>query len=309
MLRSKAIEINGCDQWVYIRLAPKARKTLLFLHGGPGWADAPWAHFVCEKLWSHFNIVHWDQRGANRSPLTPETLSSLTIDQLLSDGLALVDYLKNDLLLNEVILVGHSWGSFFGFLLTEMKPDLFSGLVTLGQFVDIPESDEASLNYCKSRAEEIGRAGLMKSLSELPRDFYLDVDLLFKQREILEELSGSFASPFARDAYKSITEGAPVEYQVSWEILGSTSEMCARKLWCDLVKVSLKKHKVVKVPFLMMQGVHDHCTDTAIALKWFEDLEAPIGKLCVTFDRSGHWPQIEENEKFAYILTSWCAAF
>ena len=158
------------------------------------------------------------------------------------------------------------------------------------------------------RGVEIGRADLIKTLSELPTDYYLDVDLLFKEREILEELSGSFATFFASEAYKLIIEGAPLEYQTTWDILESTSEMSARKLWCDLVKVSLKKYNRVNVPFLMMQGSHDHCTDTAIALKWFNNLEASFGKKCVMFDRSAHWLQIEENDKFAFILTTWCLA-
>ena len=36
---------------------------------------------------------------------------------------------------------------------------------------------------------------------------------------------------------------------------------------------------------------------------YFQRLEAPKGKHLIWFENSGHWPQLEEPEKFRAVLT------
>src|SRR5262245_3143963 len=97
MIISRSFSINGVPQWLYLNLCSRPKGTLLFLHGGPGWADAPWAGVICQRLWGKVNTIHWDQRGCNRSLIAGQGAESaipaapaarLTIDQLVRDGLA-----------------------------------------------------------------------------------------------------------------------------------------------------------------------------------------------------------------------------
>jgi pimeloyl-ACP methyl ester carboxylesterase len=52
----------------------------------------------------------------------------------------------------------------------------------------------------------------------------------------------------------------------------------------------------------LLQGQHDFCTPSEPVVKWFNQLQSPMGKELIWFEHSAHWPQIEENEKFANLI-------
>jgi len=303
------VTINGLEQWLYVRLNPRAKGTLLFLHGGPGWADAPWAHFVCADLWNDFNIVHWDQRGTSRtySQSNATSQESLTVEIMVKDCISVLEYLVDDLRLKKITVVGHSWGAVLGVLLANRRPELLKGLVSIGQLVKSSLSEPKSLRYCKKMATEFGRSDLDKIIKKLPPNFYKNVDTLFIQREILGELNGDFSTSVVRNAYQEVAEGAPENYFMSWEQLNESCMRSVRQLWDELTQIDFFKKGVdFKVPFLLMQGIHDHCTDFETAQDWFKKIKSSSNKKSIQFDRSSHWPQFEENEKFVRILKDWC---
>ncbi len=54
------------------------------------------------------------------------------------------------------------------------------------------------------------------------------------------------------------------------------------------------------VPVLFFLGRHDHTAtgSAAMAERYLEALDAPRGKRLIWFENSGHWPQLEEPERF-----------
>ena len=291
----QSFSVNGVPQQLYIHLVEKSRGTLFFLHGGPGWSDAPLAHLVCEGLWKDFNLVHWDQRGAGRSPSTDLTSKSMSLEQVVLDGLEVARILDSVFGIQKPVLVGHSWGSMLGVLMASQGPELFKSLIGIGQLVSNAKSEPLSLEYCKNVAKVQGRDDLLVELSKMDSGFYKNVETLFRQREILFELGGEFKMKVTQDTFLSWMSAAPLEYHSTWEVMMRACEFSMKHLWSQVIEKTLPT--TLSIPITILQGRHDYCTVSSVAHEWFELLEAPK-KQWMWFESSGHWPQLEENKKW-----------
>jgi pimeloyl-ACP methyl ester carboxylesterase len=148
------ITIGGIEQWIEIASEDSENPTLLFLHGGPGassrWATSGW------KAWQkHFTVVQWDQRGAGltfaRNGL--QRSGRLTIELMISDAIEVIEFLKQHLRKQKLILVGHPWGSFLGVNVARRRPDLLSGYVGIGQMVHKQRNEEHNIKRLLVHAE------------------------------------------------------------------------------------------------------------------------------------------------------------
>ena len=105
------LTIGGVPQWVSLRGATGA-PVLLFLHGGPGASEYGARRRYLRGLEQSWRVVDWEQRGAGRSFRGED--EPLDLDLLIGDGTALVERLCADLGVDEVTLVGHSFGTVLG---------------------------------------------------------------------------------------------------------------------------------------------------------------------------------------------------
>jgi pimeloyl-ACP methyl ester carboxylesterase len=149
------IRINGLEQWITIK-GERSKPVILFLHGGPGSPLSPYADALFKGWEKDFILVQWDQRGAGKTfgrtapdELTPAYLKSnpLTVDEMIKDGIEVVEYLTAHLSKQKIILFGTSWGSVLGIQMAEKRPDLFYAYVGHSQVVY--PSDNLKLAYQK----------------------------------------------------------------------------------------------------------------------------------------------------------------
>ncbi len=140
------IPINGIEQWVTIK-GDSTRPIVLFLHGGPGSPLSPYADAIYKEWEKDFILVQWDQRGTARTygrtapeELSPEYLRSnpLTIEQMTTDGIELVNYLLKHYRKQKIILFGSSWGSALGVRMAIKNPELFYAYIGHSQLVNPP---------------------------------------------------------------------------------------------------------------------------------------------------------------------------
>ena len=79
----------------------------------------------------------------------------------------------------------------------------------------------------------------------------------------------------------------------------------AKPLFKDLIKTilstDLTELKELKIPIYFLQGSHDYLTNFSVAKEYFDLLHAPK-KTFIEFDKSAHFVQFEESEKFNNIL-------
>ena len=138
------VRINGIEQWVTIH-GESTKPVIFFLHGGPGSTLSPYSANLYKSWEKDFIIVQWDQRGAGKTfgrtapdELTPAYLKGnlLTVEQMVSDGIAVAEYLLKRLDKKKLILFGASWGSVLGVKMATQKPDLFSAYIGHSQVTD-----------------------------------------------------------------------------------------------------------------------------------------------------------------------------
>src|SRR5690349_20261568 len=88
------IKLGGIEQWVTIRGDNRDAPVLLLLHGGPGDVQSPLIDIYADYE-HNFILVQWDQRGAGMTfGKYKEQTPDLTLNQLISDGIELAEYLK-----------------------------------------------------------------------------------------------------------------------------------------------------------------------------------------------------------------------
>jgi pimeloyl-ACP methyl ester carboxylesterase len=305
MIISKSHSIHSTLQHLYIHLAPKPRGTLFFLHGGPGWSDAPWAGIICKNLWPDFNTVHWDQRGSNRSEPFSTNTTPLTIQQMQSDTLEACKILKTEYQIERPILIGHSWGAFLGALLVHEAPELFQAYIGIGQLVANAISEPISLRYCKEQAKIKNRTEFIEELNSMSETFYTSLPSLFREREILYELGGEFFKSVSLKEFENWMTQSPKEYQTKWERLYQSCEQGCGALWPELIQRNLLLEvPAIDIPVRLLQGRQDYVTAAAPVVDWFRQLTCLKSKELIWFEESGHWPHIEENHKFIEAIHS-----
>jgi len=118
--------INGAPQRVTIRGKDKNNPVLLRVHGGPGSPYPPAISkifgFDLEDL---FTVCYWEQRGAGLAYTDSIPDSTITLDQIVNDGLELTNYLRSILKKDKIYIEGSSWGTTVGAFMVQKQPKLF----------------------------------------------------------------------------------------------------------------------------------------------------------------------------------------
>jgi pimeloyl-ACP methyl ester carboxylesterase len=128
------VTIHGVEQGMFIRGRDATKPVLLFVHGGAGMPE----YFLFQKysttrevLEEHFTVCWWERRGAGLSysaNLSPQTM---TITQMVSDLLAVTDYLRDRFHQPRIYLMAHSGGTFFALQAVAHAPQSYHCLKNL----------------------------------------------------------------------------------------------------------------------------------------------------------------------------------
>jgi pimeloyl-ACP methyl ester carboxylesterase len=145
-LAYRFVALGDIDQWVTITGRRCGNPIVLFLHGGPGNPLSPYADSLFSGWEDDFTLVQWDQRGAGRTfgRHPPGEGSTLTVQRMVDDGLALAEYLTRRLGLPKVVVVGGSWGSILVVHMIKARPALFHAYVGFAQVVGSAQNQAAT---------------------------------------------------------------------------------------------------------------------------------------------------------------------
>ena len=169
--------INGVEQWLTIRGSDLGNPALLLV-GGPGAAFTRMAPFFAP--WEQrFTLVQWDQPGggatwARSRAKGGDAVGPLTLDRLVRDGLAVVEFVRRRLRIDKIILLGVSGGSIVGLMMAKQRPDLFSAYVGSGQIVDWARQDALSYAMVLEQARARGDAAAVVELEGIGAPPYRD---------------------------------------------------------------------------------------------------------------------------------------
>jgi pimeloyl-ACP methyl ester carboxylesterase len=155
---SSYIELNGQKQFVTIKGENRNNPVIIYLHGGPGGADSYMNYCFTDYLTDEYTVVSWDQRGCGRTYYKNAKVDPLnktvTFRQSLEDLDALVKYVCDKLNQDNVIIMGHSYGTVLGSVYANSHGDLVKAYIGVGQFISIEDGDLYSYEDALKKAKE-----------------------------------------------------------------------------------------------------------------------------------------------------------
>ncbi len=282
-------EIGGVPQTFLVRGKDRNAPPVLFLHGGPGMPAMYLAHAFGEPLEEHFLVIHWDQRGAGkswRSDLEPE---EMRVSRFLEDAEEVLDMLMLRVSPRQVILVGHSWGSYLGTLLVQKEPDRIRAYVGVGQVAASgAEAWDLQQEWIRAEATERGDLEGLRMLEEEGRRAVQT--LVFRYGGGLADADGWW--PLLKTGLLS------PEYTLRDAMnVAKGSAFTSRHMTYDLHQGSSLRSLVdtYPVPAWFFTGRRDWTTPWPLIVDYAEQTGAEL----VWFEDSAHFPFFEEPEAFA----------
>lgn len=247
-----------------------AGAPLLFINGGPGY-DHSFHHLspVWERLAASHRVVFFDQPGTGQSwPVGPEDLISIT--ELVDS----IEAIRKALNAPRVVLIGHSWGGYLAMTYAVRQHANVEAMILVDSVAP------------KIASTEFLFGALFPDIAVQRRGLRAE-DPEAVQKYIRLTLAMSFYSPEIRD--RIVGAMGRTEYNSRLEILWKEAE--AHDLTAEL--------KALPMAVLVTTGRFD--ANVAPRTTWTLHQAIPRSKL-VVFERSGHFPMLEEPQRFVAVV-------
>ncbi|RYE25090.1 MAG: alpha/beta fold hydrolase [Sphingobacteriales bacterium] len=269
-------QVNGTQ--LYCKVIGEG-EPLLIVHGGPS-MNHDYLLPQLEPLAAKYKLIFYDQRASGRSPIPPDSNRDISYRIMVDD----IEALRNAFGIKKLNILAHSWGAKLAVNYALQYPEYVGKLIFVSPITFSHEYDSIQIATIASRTTEmdkdarkklVGSPGFMKG----DMNVYEQVLLLMYKTSFYDTANLRKLNIVLNDDFYH------------------TNAVLSRGLLTDQDRYdrnyyhSLKK---IKAPLLIIQGAVDN-----IPIAAGERLKASVanGKL-VVFDKSGHFPFIEEQDKF-----------
>ena len=280
MIEEKFVDVDGVK--LFCRIEGEG-KPLLFLHGGPGSYHDYFLPFVRE-LGKSRKLVFYDQRGCGRSDRIDP--SQYTPAHFVNELDGLIEKLE----LGKPDILGHSWGGMLAQLYALDHQAKVRSLIlcctssnSMGRQKLYARLWKAAPKLSKQKLTDYLESGKLRRGQPYPSD-YIDILNEVKGRtgpipKDLRVLLDMIRAGFSWQVHAALMGGGIYEFKFDGELKDYD------------IRNELQR---IKVPTLIISGEND-----ADFPEKGKDMEKsiPNSKL-VLFKRSGHWPFLQENNKF-----------
>ena len=140
------VSINGAQQGMFIKGKDAGNPVLLFLHGGTAMPEYFLTQNYPTGLDDYFTVCWWDRRGAGLSYSPDIPPATMTLEQSISDTLAVTNYLRNRFHKDKIYLMGHSGGSLIGIQAAARASELYYAYVAA---LEAAERRKTNIRYSR----------------------------------------------------------------------------------------------------------------------------------------------------------------
>lgn len=297
------ISINNFRQNIMTMSKDKSNPVLLIVHGGAGSPDRPLVKKYNTELAEYYTVVCQDQRGSGLS----YTKEDLTIDTILNNLKAVVEFLRNRYNQDKIYIAGHSWGAYLGLLFSFMHPELKYYIGT-GQGISSFADEFYKYNFVKEQAEMRNDTKVIKKLVDFgePTEYtYSHDDKKAKQYigKMVHKYGGyiSDKNKFNTNKYMSCYIKC---YKLSIIKVIKGILKSSKTLNIEMNKKdSISCITELAVPILLISGESDMICPVQATQNWFDNLKAPH-KEFVKIKNAAHMVNFEQPNEWNKIVIS-----
>ncbi|TLF44429.1 alpha/beta fold hydrolase [Maribacter aurantiacus] len=255
------VKIGDSKQFISIK-GNESKPLMLYLHGGPGAASASHREQITHILEEHFLVVHWDQRGSEKSTLG--NLKAPTLSIMTQDAEDIFEYLLEAFHKDKMIVVANSWGTVLGFHLATEYPNKIASLVAISPVLDNQKSQNTAqaklLKHYRERNNKKA-VGQLKAV-HIPYENVEDMAVQFKW------ISDYKGTPIPANEFVQYMKFFK-EWEPQW-----------MPLYKELYSINAIKHGThFKIPVYVIIGEDDLTTGFELTQKFYKKLEAPEKQL------------------------------
>lgn len=293
----RKVNIDGTELEIMIRGNDRDNPVLIFVHGGPCCSEIPYVRKYQEELEKDFTIVHYDQRGSGKSYAFGEDYSDVTVATHVSDLVELTKYIESYLEKDQVILLGHSFGTYIATIAVARNPELYQAYVGIGQMSDPIEGELNNLYRCIEAAENAANEKDAKYLKNLEQSIS-EGEVITPRNYVRKYGLAARGIDDNRDYLLGFLFGK--EYNLLDAICFYTASIKHQ----DNLIVEATQNPIsqivteIDVPVYFVMGKYDGMTSPESAEKYLENITGEGEKDFLLFEESAHYPQFEEEQKF-----------
>jgi pimeloyl-ACP methyl ester carboxylesterase len=215
---------------------------------------------------------------------------------LVEDLLAVTDYITELLGKEKVILIGHSYGTYIGMQAAYQAPEKIEAYIGLGKMSDTVESEIDNLNYTIEQAQNTGNTEdvlYLQGLTEKIKngDMFTPRNYVIKYggaTRLIDNPDGDNLGMLLSSEY-NLLDVIRYNYGLTFSQKFLLKDLTENPLTSIVTKLEL--------PFYFIMGKYDYMTSSNTAIKYVDMIEADE-KEFITFEKSAHYPQFEEEDKF-----------
>lgn len=302
------VDINGTKQWINIYGQDKGNPVLLYLHGGPCVPTSGYDWSILRKLSADYTVVNWDQRGCGHNYPAYKETEPITAEQMLSDGIAMTDFLCEYLQKDKITLYGNSWGSIFAANLALDNPGRYDALIVSSLVVDPQESrtyfKEYMLEQSKDDPEIYSAAQQFDPALGLSEQNELTLQLCYSKYSYTDDIFAdsdfNWVSSVFFNPYCTLTElyyllgSQPEYYNMLLDEHPYGDALCAQ--------IPIGDRTEYEMPFYLIEGDKDYGPTTMVELAadYYEEVDAPDKELF--YINGGHGSPLLKCDQLAEIV-------
>jgi pimeloyl-ACP methyl ester carboxylesterase len=287
---AKFIGVSGAEEWITIRGDDRDNPVILFLHGGPSEANSPFVEFYT-PFEKDFVFVQWDQPGAGKTYIRAGSHQpNLNIVSMATDGVAVAEYVENELHKRRIILIGQDWGGVLGVRMVTQRPDLFAAFVGTGQTIGMASTQDVLYHYALSHATASHDEKMLAALNQLGPPPYSTLE---RYGQFQDCCRNPFWPPDDVAAINRMKGGLVVAPSLSLaEVNGWIKGLRTGEVQLDTMLMTMedlrKTDTAFSVPVFFIQGENDNVTPTSLVADYVSKIQAPVKKLDIV-PGAGHF--------------------
>ena len=258
---------------------------VLYLHGGPGYDSYSFAALAGRRLEGTLPMIYLDQRGCGRSE-RPWT-GAYALDTLVED----IEALRRSLAVPRLSLLGHSFGGTLALEYAAKYPEHVARLVIVDGLSDGPATYHVwREQLARLKPEAAARSGAAGG-----------ADL-----EVVMRVAGDVGGKefFDRLQFHDSTFRVLQDSVDSTSGLRNTGELSAALFSHELPGYRFTRFERLTMPALVIGGRYDYSIGIGTLQRLAERL--PHGRF-LEYERSGHFPYLEEADRFDRDVTEFLA--